>query len=75
MAKTVRCTASGGVRTWTSDAWISGVGLCPDCGAQVEVWVRGSDLSPRAKARAHSAPPGVTPAPYAVHPTGGPAAV
>jgi hypothetical protein len=28
---------------------VSGDGLCPDCGAEVRVWVRGFDLFPRAK--------------------------
>jgi hypothetical protein len=48
-----KCTASSEVRTWTREAWVQGQGYCPDCGALVDVWVRGSDLAPRAKARAH----------------------
>jgi hypothetical protein len=68
-----KCTASSEVRTWTREAWVQGQGYCPDCGALVDVWVRGSDLAPRAKARAHQAPEGVTPEPYGVHPNGGPA--
>lgn len=73
-ATRVRCTASGQERSWDSGAWINGAGLCPDCGAAVEVWVRGTDLYPKAKAKAHKAPLGVTPAPYAAHPKGGPEA-
>jgi len=67
----VRCTASGQQRTWTSEAWSADMAYCPDCGAETKPWVRGADLFPHAKVRAHKAPPGVTPAPYAVHPDGG----
>lgn len=69
---TVRCTATGEERTWESGAWINGEGYCPDCGGEVNVWVRGFDLFPRAKARAHKVPAGVTPGPYAVYQNGGP---
>jgi hypothetical protein len=62
----VRCTASGRERTWERAAWTAGHGLCPDCGAEVDVWVRGTDLAPRAKARAHRAPQGVEPREYGV---------
>lgn len=75
---TVRCTASGEERSWLGDAW-SGLDVdtvrCPDCGLVAPyaalVWVRGTDLYPRAKTRAHQAPEGVTPGPFAVLPTGG----
>jgi hypothetical protein len=61
----VKCTASSQRRSWRSDEWETGKGICPDCGADVEVWVRATDLFPMGKARAHRAPVGVTPAPYA----------
>lgn len=76
MRRGERCTASGQERVWSDRAWIEGgdpatPAVCPDCGGPVGVWVRGSDLFPRAKARAHRAPEGVEPAPYAVLPRGG----
>lgn len=72
MSAAVRCTASGQVRTWVDGAWSSSDVFCPDCGARGDlVWVCGTDLTPRAKTRAHRAPPGVEPAPYAAHPNGG----
>lgn len=74
----MRCTASGQVRTWLGKAW-SGLDVaavqCPDCGLVAShdalVFVRATDLAPRAKTRAHRAPPGVTPSPYGVLPRGG----
>lgn len=72
----VRCTASGEVRSWDREAWVRGFDeptICPDCGyVGPIVWVRATiDLSPYAKTRAHKAPKGVTPAPYAVGKNGG----
>ncbi len=68
----VRCTATGRQRSWLKEAWLSGDAYCPDCGGKVEVWVRGTDLFPHGKAKAHPVPDGVIPAPYAVHRSGGP---
>lgn len=65
-----RCTASGRERSWPEEAWSAGEGSCPDCGARVKVWVRGFDRFPRAKARAHYAPAGSNPAPYAAQEAG-----
>lgn len=66
MSRNARCTASGEERSWEPAAWVNSRGYCPDCGAVVEVWVRVHDLCPRAKTRAHRAPAGVIPGPYAV---------
>lgn len=63
----LRCTASGQRRSWSYTEWISGEAVCPDCGAPVRVWVRGTDLYPFAMTRAHKAPAGVTPSPYGHH--------
>jgi hypothetical protein len=62
-----RCTASGERRSWSYYEWTTSDGTCPDCGSPVEVWVRGADLYPFAKAKAHKAPAGVTPSPYGHH--------
>lgn len=72
----MRCTASGQARSWERDAWSDGNEdnpvICPDCGAVGPwVWVRGTDLCPRAKTRAHDAPNGITPSPYGVLRNGG----
>lgn len=70
----MRCTASGRERSWDHDSWVSSdePAICPDCGAVGPwVWVRGTDLFPRAKTRAHDAPVGVTPSPYGVLRNGG----
>lgn len=66
------CTASGQQRTWDRDAWGAEFVICPDCGYCGDIlWVRNTDLAPHAKTRAHKAPEGVTPGPYAYSPTGG----
>jgi len=61
------------MRSWERDAWAASEPVqCPDCGAVGDLcWVRNNDLCPHAKVRAHKAPEGVTPAPYAVLPGGG----
>lgn len=51
-------------------AWLADEVLCPDCGAPTATLVRGTDLYPRMKIRAHRAPEGVTPGSYAAHPKG-----
>ncbi len=48
------------------EAWTNFDVLCPDCGGKATGWVRGSDLYPMMKIRAHEAPPGVEPGPYKV---------
>lgn len=56
-----------------TETWINATSegvLCPDCGARTAALVRGSDLYPTLKVRAHDAPEGVTPAPYAAHAQG-----
>lgn len=68
---TTRC---GNVETTAADveAWVNaedGV-YCPHCGAHTTAVVRANDLYPRMKLRAHLAPPGVTPAPFSIHPDG-----
>lgn len=60
----IRCTASGQERSVDRDEWAQEVGTCPDCGGQAPFWVRGTDIAPRLKIKAHNAPPGVTPAPH-----------
>ena len=71
---TVRCTASGQVRhAATYDDWDGNRDnqiVCCDCGGTAIVWVRGTDLVPRAKVRAHNAPTGVVPGPFQFGKTG-----